>query len=123
MILYKETATIHILSFFLARLVFPVLYQLTRILKEANLDPSRQEQLMNELGFLNQDKRELEAYSKSRLYMVMLLKWEKKFGSIGTTKILAKAFRECKLWKAANLIAYEYSPPSSPAEPTLTVEN
>ena len=59
-------------------------------------------------------------FSKSRMYMTMLLKWEKKFGSVGVTKKLAKAFKECKLWKAANLVAYEYAPPPSPTESTET---
>ena len=46
--------------------------------------------------------------------MTMLLKWEEKHGSVGVTKKLAKVFRDCKLWKAANLVAYEYIPPPSP---------
>ena len=96
------------------RLVFPVLYELARILKEANLTFSKQEQLLSKLGFINEEKEEFKKVSKSRMYMIMLLKWEDKFGSVGVTKKLAKIFRECELWKAANIVAYEYSPPPLP---------
>ena len=96
------------------RLVFPALYKLARILKEANLTLSQQERLLNKLGFAGEEKEEIRRFSKSRMYMTMLLKWEEKFGSVGVTKKLAKVFRKCDLWKAANLVAYEYSPPSSP---------
>ena len=104
------------------RLVFPVLCQLARILKEANLKPNNQEQLLNKLGFVNEEKEEIKRFSSSRMYMIMLLKWENKFGSVGVTKKLAKVFRECDLWEAANLIAYEYTPHSSPPQETQTTE-
>ena len=96
------------------RLVFPVLCQLARILKEANLTASEREELLDKLGFVDKEKGEIEKFSKSRMYMLMLLKWEGKHGSVGVSKKLAKVFRECKLWKAANLVAYEYSPPPTP---------
>ena len=104
----------YIISFHTDRLVFPVLYKVARILKDANLTRSNQEQLLDKLGFLQKEKEEIKSFSKSRMYMTMLLKWEKKFGSVGVSKKLAKVFRDCELWKAANLVAYEYSPPSSP---------
>ena len=104
------------------RLVFPVLCQLARILKDANLTPRDQEQLLNKLGFISEEKEEIKKFSKSRMYMTMLLKWEKKFGSVGVTKKLAKVFRDCELWKAANLVAYEYSPPSTPNPEEQTTE-
>ena len=105
------------------RLFFPVLCQLARILKEAKLTPGDQEQLLNKLGFVDKEKEEIKRWlSESRMYMIMLLKWEEKHGSVGVTKKLAKVFRECKLWKAANLVAYEYSPPSSPKPEEQTTE-
>ena len=99
---------------FTDRLVFPLLYKLARILKEENLKTSDQEQLLNKLGFLHREKEEIRRFSKSRMYMTMLLKWETKFGRVGVSKKLAKVFRDCELWKAANLVAYEYSPPPTP---------